>query len=156
MPLLPPPTPRVCLALFALDLASAWYMTGVIWTVQIVHYPLFARVGAAGWADYHPAHLRRMTGVVLPAMLAELGASGLLALARPPDFSSALLWIGLGLAALTWAVTFFVSVPLHDALARGYDLSLIRRLVGTNRLRTALWTAHALTLLLQLWRLLAP
>lgn len=146
--------PRVCAVLFLVDITAALYMMGVIWTVQLVHYPLFLRVGAAGWAAYHDAHTRQMTAVVLPAMVAELGAAGLLALARPPWLSPGLLWLGFALAVGTWAVTFFVSVPLHAALGRGFDPDAIRRLVATNWLRTAFWTGHALVLLVQAWRLL--
>ena len=145
---------RVCAALFLSDVAAALYMMGVIWTVQLVHYPLFLRVGAADWAAYHDAHTRQMTYVVLPAMVAELAASGLLVLARPPWLSPGLLWLGFALAVGTWAVTFFVSVPLHNTLGRGFDPDAIHRLVATNWLRTAFWTGHALVLLVQVWRLL--
>lgn len=147
--------PRTLFApLFLLDLAATLYLWGVIWTIQIVHYPLFARVGAAQWADYHNAHTRLMTIVVLPAMVTELGTSGLLALARPAWLSPSLLWTGFACAVLTWAVTFFVSVPLHDTLSRSFDPAAISRLVATNWLRTAFWTAHALILLWQIARLL--
>ena len=147
--------PKTLLApLFGLDIAATLYLWGVIWTIQVVHYPLFARVGADHWADYHAAHTRLMTYVVLPAMVTELGASGLLALSRPPWLSPGLLWAGFACAVLTWAVTFFVSVPLHDTLSRGFDLAAIYRLVQTNWLRTFFWTIHALLLLAQTWRLL--
>ncbi|MGI4788782.1 MAG: hypothetical protein ACRYFS_08020 [Janthinobacterium lividum] len=140
--------------LFLLDVAATLYLWGVIWTVQLVHYPLFARVGAAQWADYHAAHTRLMTLVVLPAMVTELGTSGLLALTSPAWLSPPLLWAGFACAALTWAVTFFVSLPLHNMLSRSFDTQAIARLVATNWLRTMFWTGHALLLLVQVWRLL--
>ena len=34
---------------------ATWFMTGVIWFVQVVHYPLMARVGAEGFAAYERA-----------------------------------------------------------------------------------------------------
>ncbi len=156
--MLPPAfiSPTLLSLLLLLDIAATLYIWGVIWTVQVIHYPLFARVGAAGWAAYHGAHTRQMTAVVPPTMVTELGASGLLALARPARLSPGLLWLGFALAISTWAVTFFVSVPLHDALSRGFDQAAIARLVATNWLRTTFWTAHALVLLYQLWRLLPP
>lgn len=149
-----PPSSLLLSLLFLLDIAATLYLWGVIWTVQLAHYPLFARVGAAGWAAYHGAHTRQMTAVVLPAMVTELGTSGLLALARPAQLSPGLLWLGFALAVSTWAVTFFVSVPLHDALSRGFDQAAVSRLVATNWLRTAFWTCHVLVLLYQVWRLL--
>ena len=81
--------------LFLLDLAATLYLWGVIWTIQMAQYPLFARIGAASWADYHMVYTRSVTFVVLPAMVTELAASGLLALARPAWLSGLLLWAGL-------------------------------------------------------------
>jgi len=140
--------------LFLLDIAATLYMWGVIWTIQVAQYPLFARIGAAQWGEYHAVYTRSITFVVLLAMVTELGASGLLALSRPVWLSPGLLWAGFACAVLTWAVTFFVSVPLHDTLSRGFDPAAISRIVATNWLRTALWTAHTLILLMQLGRLL--
>ena len=140
--------------LFLLDTAATLYMWGVIWTIQIAQYPLFARIGAVQWQDYHRVYTRSITAVVLPAMVMELGASGLLALLRPAWLSPAPLWAGFACALLTWAVTLLVSVPLHDTLGRGFDADAIARLVATNWLRTLFWTAHAVILLLQIWRLL--
>ena len=147
--------PKVFLApLFLLDAAATLYMWGVIWTIQLAQYPLFARIGAVQWEDYHSVYTRSITFVVLPAMVTELGTSGLLALARPAWLSPPLLWAGFACALLTWAVTFFVSVPLHNTLGRGFSTDAIASLVATNWLRTLLWTAHAAILLVQIWRLL--
>jgi hypothetical protein len=140
--------------LFLLDIAATLYMWGVIWTIQVAQYPLFARIGAAQWGDYHAVYTRSISFVVLLAMVTELGTSGLLALARPSWLSPGLLWAGFACAVLTWAVTFFISVPLHDTLSRSFDTAAISRLVATNWLRTAFWTAHALLLLWQVGRLL--
>ena len=34
------------------NLAATWTMVGMIWIVQIVHYPLFNRVGLEGFPRY--------------------------------------------------------------------------------------------------------
>ena len=135
---------------------ASLYMAGVIWTIQVVHYALFRQVGTAGWLAYHAAHTQRMTWVVLSPMVVELGTSSLLALAPPPGVPRPLLLLGFALAALTWAVTFFVSVPLHALLSRGWDDVAGAALVRTNWARTALWTCHALVMLLALGCLLRP
>lgn len=51
--------------------------------------------------------------------------------------------MGLGLTGVTWLATAFVSVPQHDRLAVAFDHDAWRRLVVTNWVRTAAWTAHA-------------
>lgn len=136
--------------------AASLYMTGVIWTVQIVHYALFDRVGAEGWRAYHRAHTGRMAWVVLLPMVIELGTAAVLVLAPPPGVPRLCLLIGLILTLLTWAVTFFVSVPLHDTLGRGWDTRAGDALVRTNWWRTALWTGRDAAMLAALWHLLRP
>lgn len=117
---------------------SALYMTGVIWFVQVVHYPLFDAVGRDGWTAYHAGHTRRTGYAVAPVMIAEL-ASAAVIVARD---ASGLAVAGLVLAALTWVFTFGLAVPDHQRLERGYDARLTRRLVTTGWLRCAAWTAH--------------
>ncbi len=141
------PTPS--LALLA-ALISAWFMTGVIWFVQIVHYPLFAAVGVDGFRDYHTAHARLTTWVVALPMLIELLAAGRLALVAEPGVPPMLSWLGFVLALSVWASTMLVQVPLHDQLARGFDLETQRRLVLTNLARAILWSGHAAVATLQL------
>ena len=46
-------------------LASTLFMTGLIWFVQVVHYPLFSEVEPGDFLRYHAAHPRRTTRVVL-------------------------------------------------------------------------------------------
>ena len=58
-------------------------MAGIIWFVQVVHYPLFAAVTGAGDADYARANQARTSLVVLPPMLVEAAAAAWLA-AWPP------------------------------------------------------------------------
>lgn len=114
------------------------FMTGLIWFVQLVHYPLFARTGAAGFAGYAREHARRTGWIVGPAMALEL----LLALALAARGGAAA-WTGLGLLAVIWLSTALVQVPLHRRLQAGFDAAAHRRLVRTNRLRTAAWTVRA-------------
>lgn len=129
--------------------AATLYMVGVIWMVQLVHYPLFDGVGDDGFASYENRHTRQMTGVVLPAMVIELVTA--IALAVPAIRQSDLLsvvpgwmaWLGLALVALIWGVTFTLSVPQHFRLAEGFDPSAHRVLVDTNWLRTVGWTLRA-------------
>ncbi len=119
--------------------AATWAMTGLIWFVQVVHYPLFASVGPAGFAAYHAAHSRLTTLVVGPLMLVEAACAVWIALERP----SAAGWLGVGLLAVVWGTTFSLSVPRHNLLAAGFDAATIDSLVATNWFRTIAWTARA-------------
>ncbi len=141
--------------LLLLNLAATLAMTGIIWFVQVVHYPLFARVGADQFVAYEALH-RTYTGwVVAPLMVAEL-ASALALLVpelRPACVGAAAAqaasaqvvsaWTAAALVALIWLSTALLQIPLHDQLSRGYDPALIARLVATNWIRTIAWTLRS-------------
>lgn len=125
-------------------------MAGLVWFVQVVHYPLFGAVPAAGFPGYEAAHTRRTTWVVGPLMLAELGTA--LALLATPIAAShrALVILGLALLVLIWGATWGLQVPRHRELAKGFAARAHRRLVTSNWIRTAGWSVRgivALTLL---------
>ncbi len=115
-------------------------MAGLIWFVQIVHYPLFRDVGAEGYRRFQQEHMRRTSVVVLPLMLAELAAAiSLVPLSPTPPFRG-LAWTGLVALGLLWLSTFGWQVPCHRRLESGFDEMAWRRLVRTNWLRTGLWS----------------
>ena len=132
---------------FLACLAATLGMTGLIWFVQVVHYPLFGRVDPAAFGTYHADHTRLTGRVVLVPMVVELLTSIWLVGDRPRGLSPAAAWLGLLAAVITWGVTAFLSVPAHDHLGRGFEATWHRRLVATNWLRTWSWTAHSLLLL---------
>lgn len=136
-----------------LNLASTGVMIGIIWFVQVVHYPLFARVGADGYPAYQAAHGRRTTLVVAGPMLLEAGTGLWLALAPPPSLPPGRAWLGLALIGVIWLSTALLQVPMHGRLERGFDAAAHRRLVLGNWVRTVAWTARGLLLLFSLPRL---
>jgi len=122
--------------------AATLGMLGVIWFVQVVHYPLMASVGTEEFAAYEQAHARQTTFVVAPLMLVEL-ATGIALAFGVAGGGAARWWIGLALIALIWISTFALQVPQHARLASGFDAEAHARLVATNWIRTVLWTARA-------------
>lgn len=121
--------------------AVTWFLCGLIWTIQLVHYPSFADVSREGFSSFHQAHVQRITALVALPMLVELVTAGVILLVAPVPRASAT--VGLVLVAIVWGATAFVQVPLHDALARGADSATITRLVDTNWVRTVAWTLRA-------------
>lgn len=121
------------------QLGSTLPLVGLIWLIQLVHYPLFARVGADTFTDYHAAHSRLITLIVAPLMLVELIAAFA---STQANESAPLLWVGLALAIAIWLVTIFISVPQHNLLSQGFNASSHAILVSTNWLRTLAWTAR--------------
>lgn len=133
-----------------LQLFATSAMTGLIWFVQVVHYPLFRMVGPGEFAAYAAEHVRLTTFVVAPLMLLEAATALWMVRARPAFVTRVQAWIGLALLALLWASTAFLSVPRHEELGLGFEASAHAALVATNWIRTAAWTARTGLLLLLL------
>ncbi len=123
-------------------LAATLFMVGVIWFVQVVHYPLFARIGSKEFALYSEAHSRLTTYVVGPPMLVEASSALLLVFRRPEGVPLAAALIGLALVALIWLSTALLQAPRHTTLGSGFDRRAWGRLVLSNWVRTVAWSVR--------------
>lgn len=127
-------------------------LVGLTWTIERVHYPLFAEVGAIHFPAYHASHTARMGTIAAPLMVAE-AVLALLVVLRPSVTTSPLLaWSGLILVGLVWLVTFAWAVPLHGRLSAGFDEELHRSLCLSHFIRSLLWTARGALAAFPLWR----
>jgi len=128
---------------FLLHAAATFYMVGLIWFVQLVHYPLFSKVGDTGFVAYQEAHMARTSFAVGPPMIAEVAGAALLCFAPLQGLPPWSVWLGAGLVGLIWASTAVLQVPRHEALvAQGFDRAQHAALVASNWIRTAAWTAR--------------
>ena len=126
-----------------LNFVATTVMTGVIWFVQWVHYPLLASVPVDRAIETAVEHQRR-TGQVLALPMAVEGVTTLWLLVSRPDAVSLILpWTSAVLLAVVLGSTVFVSVPLHAKMATNPTADVGRRLVVTNWPRTIAWTARA-------------
>jgi hypothetical protein len=136
--------------LLAVHGAATLTMVGVIWTCQLVHYPLFALVPSAGFVGYERAHMRRISLIVGPAMLVELATAVAIVVARPEGVPPVLAAVGLALVGVNALSTAVLQGPAHRRLAEGFDLARVRFLVATNWIRTAAWSARGVIALVML------
>lgn len=117
-------------------------MTGVIWIIQGVHYPAFEYVDRAKFKAFHMFHSNRITWIVAPVMVLELTSAFALCFTRRGWF----VW-NLASVVAVWCVTFFVSVPLHNQLSAHFEGTFVKKLIGTNWLRTSIWTLRSFFLI---------
>jgi len=143
------------MAVLLVHLAATLFMTGLIWFVQLVHYPMFSSVGRERFAEYEIVHSRRTAWVVVPAMLIEAITGVYLVVTPPTGVPRDVLWVGLGLIVMSWLSTALLQVPRHRKLMAGYDEKVHRGLVATNWIRTVGWSARAVMLLVVVGRLVA-
>lgn len=131
------------LIILLLNVASTLFMVGLIWFVQIVHYPLMNGVGTEGYEEYQERHQKKTTLVVGPPMIVEAFTSVLL-IWFPPIHNAPLLLLGVALLFIIWGSTVFLQIPCHGRLIRGFDAKAYWHLVVTNWLRTVCWTLRGL------------
>lgn len=118
-------------------------MAGLVWFVQVVHYPLLLRVPEAQRAIYARAHADRTTLVVGLLMPFEAVTAVWLLAAPPARVPTVLPIVGVALLAAIWVSTALVQVHQHRALAARPTDDLVRALVRWNWPRTLLWSARA-------------
>lgn len=125
-------------------------MVGLIWTIQSVHYPLFARVPAVGFIEYEREHTSRMGRLLLLPAGIEVVSGAALVWSRPADVDLGLVLLAGILLAVAWIVTALVQVPLHSFLVRRFDRSALEKLVRSNWIRTGLWSTRGILVALML------
>ena len=136
---------------FLAHAGATLYLVGLIWIVQILIYPLMGHVGPSGYSAYHNLHTSRITPVVAPAMIIELLTAIYFVFVADEKIDRRYFWLGFGLVLVIWISTFFLQVPLHEKLAKGFDAEVQQRLVLTNWIRTAAWTARGALILWMVW-----
>lgn len=130
------------LIVLLVNVASTLFLVGLIWFVQVVHYPLFARIGMEEFTRYHAAHTSATTREVALPMLAEAVTSAVLAWSPPTADAAAACWVGLGLVIVIWTSTTMLQVPRHQTLATSFDTGTHRALVRTNWIRNVAWSVR--------------
>lgn len=122
-------------------LLATGFMVGLIWTIHVVHYPLFALVPEP-YEPFQSEHMRRITKLlVIPWGVEVFTALGLFLTA---DTDGQRLWalVGGALVVAIVAVTGLLAAPAHGRLLEHFDAEEHRRLMRVDRVRTLLWTAR--------------
>lgn len=118
--------------LLLIQLITSAAMTGVIWMVQVAVYPLFAKVGAETFVEYHEDYMFLVSFVIMPLMAIEaLTCAACFFQGNKRDFLAPS--ILLGIICLSTAL---IQVPQHEALTQAG----IGALVTGNWIRTIAWT----------------
>jgi len=140
-------------AVLVIQSLASGMMCGIIWFVQVVHYPLFAAVPGPQGGAYAELNRSRTARVVLPPMILEAVAAIWLVIQQPAAVGRPVAVLGLGAVAALRLSTLAVQMPLHVRLGReGSNHEVVGRLVQSNWLRTILWTARAV---MAVWMLAA-
>ena len=115
---------------------------GVILMTQIVSYPMFLIVDNKSFSSYHMHYTFNISKIVLPLMILEV----FLVIEMLVNKFDILSFISLTLVILIWTSTFFIQVPYHNVISKGFNEKTISRLILSKWIRTTLWLAKLMAL----------
>ncbi len=138
-----------------LGAAATWTMVGVIWFVQVVHYPLLGTIGADRAPEVGARHQTLTSIVVGPPMAVEGVTTLVLLVSVPAGVATALPWVAAVLLAVALGATVTLSVPRHRRMLDAPGTEVGAGLVATNWVRTAAWTGRGVVLAVMLLQALA-
>ena len=135
---------------FLINLACTWFMVGLIWIIQIVHYPLFSNVGSEDFITFHGSHKILISPLVGSVMIFELVSSVILIFQTPKGVPNWTIVVSIILLSFIWISTLILQVPYHERLGSGFDKEIHDLLVKTNWIRTVCWSLRGIFVLLML------
>ena len=115
---------------------STSLMVGIIWVIQLLHYPTFHFIKQSDYVEFQHFHMQRISFIVVPVMIIELLSGFMLVY----YFRSNLLILCLIILLVIWLITFVFFTKLHQSLLGGYDKIIVDKLVQINWSRTVLWS----------------
>ena len=122
---------------------STSLMVGIIWVIQLLHYPTFHFIKQSDYVEFQHFHMQRISFIVVPVMIIELLSGFMLVY----YFRSNLFILCLTILLVIWLITFVFFTKLHQSLLGGYDKIIVNKLVQINWSRTVLWSLRLIILI---------
>ena len=122
---------------------STSLMVGIIWVIQLLHYPAFNFIKESDYVEFQHFHMQRISFIVVPVMILELFSAFMLVY----YVRSNLLILCLIILLFIWLITFVFFTKLHQSLLDGYDKIIVDKLVQINWSRTVLWSLRLIILI---------
>lgn len=140
--------------LFLTHVVLTLCMFGIMWFVQLIHYPLLSRIEEKNFRVCEQWYVRSMIYVISPLMVLELITGLWLLWAIPARVALWVVRLNALLLVVLWASSLCVQLPMHWKLAKGFSTRVYRCLVQTNWIRTLTWSVRACLLVGVLYWLL--
>ena len=122
---------------------STSLMVGIIWVIQLLHYPAFHFIKESDYVEFQHFHMQRISFIVVPVMILELFSAFMLVY----YLRSNLLILCLIILLFIWLITFVFFTKLHQSLLDGYNKTVVDKLVKINWSRTILWSLRLIILI---------
>ena len=126
----------------SMHLVSTSIMVGIIWIVQIVHYPSFHYIGSDFYTEFQKFHMSRIGFVVVPPMLTEIVSGFILFFVF--NITNVVFSLSILILAVIWISTGFIFSKIHGELLEGNNKNTKDKLINYNWIRTLFWTLRLL------------
>lgn len=139
--------------LILLHACATFLLTGLIWVIQLVHYPMFQFLDSQTYSRAMAFHQQRISIIVVPLMLFELLSAGYLAFIQWSSLAG-FHSINMALLMVIWVHTFGLMVPFHRKISTQCNNALLLKTVSHHWIRTAAWSIKSILWGAILWHLL--
>lgn len=135
-----------------LQLVITWMMVGMIWFIQIVHYPLYKKI-KEGFVEYERSHIRKASMLIGPFMLVEAISAIILLKMVPEGVLAKFAASNLILLILIWFSTSLLQISQHQKLRVRFSKKILQGLIRSNWIRTLLWTTKGCVMVVMIYYL---
>ncbi|MBR9977472.1 MAG: hypothetical protein KFH87_05240 [Bacteroidetes bacterium] len=137
---------KIDVVFFLLQVFCTFALTGIIWFMQIVHYPLMRKVGKGRFVVYARAHLMLATFIIAPLMLLEATAVFYGLISQTHWIADEASRLGAVLLLIIWIITFALHLPQQRKLEREFEARAYRRMLFGNWVRCYGWSFRSIIL----------
>lgn len=123
-----------------------FFMTGIIWLIQLIHYPSFSFIDKNMYSKFQTFHMNRISFLVGPIMILELLSGFYLLLFFYSESNFFVINFILNILILTMTIIVFGTI--HKKLIEGFKFSLFAKLISMNWIRTILWSMKSIFIFL--------
>jgi hypothetical protein len=126
--------------MLVIHIVATAIMVGVIWVIQLVHYPSFYFIKQKNYKSFQNFHMKNITYIVFPIMSIELFSGFFLVLIFEDSKILSVLYFSLFFLLSNWALTGIIFTRLHSELLEGYNKLIIKNMIKWNWIRTLFWS----------------
>jgi len=137
-----------------INLLSTILIAGILWFVQLVHYPLFNEIPAKNFINYGYYHSRKVSGIIKPLFIVDFTTLILLLILLGSNLSTNLMIVNVTIFIITIVLTQIIFIPIHQKLSKSPNSQTISQLIRLNWIRTLIWSLKVVFMLIIIYETL--
>lgn len=128
------------------NLCASVFMTGIVWFIQFVQYPLLNHISSFDFSCYFKKYITRLAWIMYPVMIIEICFALWLAFLPVQSKLQLPILITYILLALACLNTFLIQAPLNHKLQLAFNKAVFSKILFYNRIRFFSWAIRTMIL----------